>query len=178
MTMTVLQVPLYGEPILREAAQAVGRHVPLDGLLEQMRIVQQHFKHPCIAAKLVGVNVRVLLINTSFDRNRSVDEHFTAVMVNPEVISRHNPLLAGLESDPCIPNYQGSVERHRSIQVSWTDEQSRPQTALLSESPARWVQHGVEMLEGKLFIDNLNAHRLRSIKAHLKHVGVKSMEEK
>lgn len=169
----ILHAPIYGDPILNEVSGPVGRNVPLADLVEQMRAGQQHFRQPCIAAKHVGVNVRVLLINTSFDRNRGGSEPFIAIMVNPEITEWHNPLVAGLESDPAIPGYQGSVERHRAVRVHWLDEQFREHDQMLTDLAARWVLHGVEVLNGKLFIDNLNPHRLRSIRSHLKRLGAK-----
>lgn len=167
----MLKAPLYGDPIFREVSQPVGNNVPLAQLLDQMRVAQQHFNHPCIAAKHVGVNVRVLLINTSFDRSRAGAAPFTAIMVNPELKAFINPLIAGLEADPCIPGYQGSVERHSAIEVAYLDENFKEHNGTFTDLAARWVLHGVELLEGKLFIDNLNAHRLRSIKGHLKRIA-------
>jgi len=167
----MLKAPLYGAPILREVSQPVGSNVPLGELLEQMRMLQQHSAQPCIAAKHVGVNVRVLLINTSFDRNRQNAAPFTAVMVNPSISDVQYPLLAGLESDPSIPDYQGSVERHSAVQVTYLDEGFNEKSDTFTDLAARWVLHGIEVLEGKLFIDHLNAHRLRSIKGHLKRIA-------
>lgn len=167
----MLKISLYGDPILREVSQPVGRNVPLGELLDQMRMLQQHSAQPCIAAKHVGVNVRMLLINTSFDRNRQNATPFMAVMVNPSVTAVLYPLLAGLESDPCIPDYQGSVERHSVVTVKYSDEHFTEKEATFTDAAARWILHGIELLDGRLFIDNLNEHRKRSIKGHLKRIA-------
>jgi len=165
--------PIYGDPVLTDKAQEVGRNVPLRDLLNDMRAAQQQLAQPCIAGKHVGVNVRVLLVSTSFDRNRLSAETISVVLVNPEVVALHNPLVAGLESDPCIPHYQGSVERHSAVQVKYLDENFVQQQETFTDAAARWVLHGIELLDGKLFIDNLNEHRKRSIKGHLKRIAEK-----
>jgi peptide deformylase len=151
-------------------SQPVGMGVPLGELLGLMRAAQQMCRQPCVAAKHVGVNVRVLLINTSFDRNRMQAAPVSLVLVNPEVTEWRNPLVAGLESDIFIPDYQGSVERHSAIRVRFLDEAFAQQEEVLTGLAARWAIHGAELLDGKLFIDHLNPHRLRSIRGHLKRL--------
>lgn len=172
--MAELKVASYGDPIMTAVSQPVGNGVPLDGLLRDMRTAQQLHRQPCVAGKHVGVNVRVLLINTSFDRNRMRAEPISRVLVNPEVLEWRNPLMAGLESDILIPDYQGSVERHCEIRVRYVNENFDEIEELFNDLSSRWVLHGVELLEGKLFIDNLNPHRLRSIKGHIKRITSQS----
>lgn len=166
-----LKIPLVNDPMMRAVSQAVGQKVPLSDLLHQMRAAQQLLKQPCIVAKHVGVNVQVMLINTAFDRNRSTTESVMAVLVNPVVISLRNPVVAGLESDPSIPDYQGSVERHCAVEVEFQDEKFNQRKQLFTDLGARWVLHGIELLEGRFFIDNLNSHRQQSIKAHINRIG-------
>lgn len=169
--MTELKVASLSDPIVNAVAQPVGRGVPLHDLLGQMRKVQQLYKQPCVVAKHVGVNVRVVLVNTSFDRNRLRSEPFSLVLVNPEIEEYRNPLMAGLESDLLIPDYQGSVERHAAVRVRFVDEHFNDHDELLTELAARWAVHGIELLDGKIFIDHLNPHRQRSIKGHLKRIS-------
>jgi peptide deformylase len=169
--MNELKVSSLSDPIVNAVSQPVGGGVPLHDLLEQMRKVQQLYKQPCVVAKHVGVNVRVVLVNTSFDRNRLRSEPINLVMVNPDLEEYHNPLLAGLESDLLIPDYQGSVERHAAVRVRFLDEHFNEHDELLTDLAARWAVHGIELLDGKLFIDHLNQHRQRSIKGHLKRIA-------
>jgi peptide deformylase len=166
-----LKIPLVNDPIMRAVSQKVGQNVPLSDLLGQMKAAQQFLKHPCIVAKHVGVNVQVMLINTAFDRNRTTTDTVMAVLVNPVVVALWNPLVAGLESDPSIPDYQGSVERHCAVEVVSQDENFNQRKERYTDLAARWALHGMELFQGRIFIDNLNVHRQRSIKAHINRIG-------
>jgi len=149
----------------------VGKGVPLTDLVEALREAQTAVRQPCVAAKHVGVNVRVISIDTRFDSNAFGAERTALILVNPEVLALTNPLIAGLESDPSIPDYQGSVERHSAVTVKFSDEHFTEKEATFTDATARWVLHGIELLDGRLFIDNLNEHRKRSIKGHLKRIA-------
>jgi peptide deformylase len=173
-------LPLYGNAILTAQAQAVGRSVPVSDLVKVMRQAQSTLRHPCVVAKHVGVNVRIIAVETRYDRHATAAEQLTLVLVNPEVVAFTNPLVVGIESDISIPDYQGSVERYSAVRVSYLDEKMQPMEGVFTDIAARWIQHGIEMLDGKLFIDNLNDHRKRSIKSHLKRItdnGLQKLEK-
>ncbi len=165
-------VPIIGDPIYSTKAIAVGKNVPIDDLLKTMQALQLKQRHPCIAAKHVGVNVRVLSIQTKYDKYET-GQSLAQILVNPEIVALINPLTPALESDLCVPNYEGSIERHSVVEVSFLDEKMRPQSKIFTESAARWVLHGIELLKGETFIDRLNLHRQRSIKSHLKRITEK-----
>jgi peptide deformylase len=165
-------VPLIGDPIYSTKAIAVGKNVPIDDLVKTMQALQLKQRHPCIAAKHVGVNVRILSIQSKYDKYET-GQSLAQILVNPETVALINPLTPALESDLCVPNYEGSIERHSAVEVSFLDEKMRPQSRIFTESAARWVLHGIELLEGETFIDRLNLHRQRSIKSHLKRITEK-----
>jgi peptide deformylase len=162
-------VPLIGDPIYSAKAIAVGENVPIDDLVKTMLALQLKQRHPCIAAKHTGVNVRILSIQSKYDKYET-GQSLAQILVNPEIVALINPLTPALESDLCVPNYEGSVERHSAVEVSFLDEKIRQQSKIFTESAARWVLHGIELLEGETFIDRLNLHRQRSIKSHLKRI--------
>lgn len=165
-------VPLIGDPIYSAKAIAVGKNVPIDDLVKTMQALQLKQRHPCIAAKHTGVNVRILSIQSKYDKYE-IGQSLAQILVNPEIVALINPLTPALESDLCVPNYEGSIERHSAVEVSFLDEKMRPQSKIFTESAARWVLHGIELLEGETFIDRLNLHRQRSIKSHLKRITEK-----
>jgi peptide deformylase len=164
--------PLYGDDIFSNKATTVGQNVPIDDLVKTMQALQLKQRHPCIAAKHTGVNVRILSIQSKYDKFET-GQSLAQILVNPEIIALINPLTPALESDLCVPYYEGSIERHSAVEVSFLDEKMRPQSKIFTESAARWVLHGIELLEGETFIDRLNLHRQRSIKSHLKRITTK-----
>ena len=163
------KILLYGDDIFSNKATTVGQNVPIADLLKTMQALQLKQRHPCIAAKHVGVNVRILSIQSKYDKFET-GQSLAQILVNPEIVALINPLTPALESDLCVPNYEGSIERHSAVEVSFLDEKMRPQSKVFTESAARWVLHGIELLEGETFIDRLNLHRQRSIKSHLKRI--------
>ena len=107
-----------------------------------------------LAAPQVGIAKRFLVM-----MNPNTNAIYR--MINPEIVSRsaetcvmEEGCLSVLGSDN-LPVYS-NVRRPESVDVKWTDENGKTQTAHFSGTPARIVQHETDHLDGILFIDYLS----------------------
>ena len=107
-----------------------------------------------LAAPQVGITQRFLVM-----MNPDTNEVYR--MINPEIISRSDDTcvmeegcLSVLGADG-LPVYS-NVRRPESVDVKWIDENGRKQTAHMSGTAARVVQHETDHLDGILFIDYLS----------------------
>ncbi|MDD3145285.1 MAG: peptide deformylase [Candidatus Gracilibacteria bacterium] len=107
-----------------------------------------------LAAPQVGHSIRLIIVSLLKDRD---DENFkTVIMINPE-ITEHSKITE-IDSEGClsVPGEKGDVERFKTIKLNYTDEKKTQRTLILEGLTARIVQHEVDHLDGKLFIDYLN----------------------
>ena len=167
-------IQAHGSEIYRSKAEKVGSNANVTDLISQLREVQAKLKHPLVSAKHLNLNLAVFAIDLKH-ANR-YDSSFSGVFVNPEISSTYAPLVSSLEDDLSLPRLAVSIERPKQIEVSFLDEQLKEQKATFSDLEARWIQHGVDQLNGVSIIDRLNTYRKRSVKGHLKRLEEQKIE--
>ena len=155
---TILEFP---DPRLRTRAQPVTRFdAELSQLIDDM--FESMYAAPGIglAATQLDVHQRVIVIDLSEERNQPL------VIINPEILARE-----GVEQteEGClsVPGIFDEVERAAKIRLRWQDR-----TGALSEQDydgmlAVCIQHEMDHLEGKLFVDYLSDLKRQRIRKKL-----------
>jgi peptide deformylase len=77
------------------------------------------------------------------------------VMFNPEVVSASDTLNVYEEGCLSIPDQYADVTRPEAVEVRWIDRDGNPQQETFDGLWATCVQHEIDHLDGKLFIDYL-----------------------
>jgi peptide deformylase len=147
-----------GEPILAETARPVDAVTPeIERLIDDM--IETMYAAPGVglAAPQVGVALRVCVIDLTVGKRGG--ELFT--LVNPEFVERDGMQL---EDEGCLslPGFTATVPRPARAVVRALDRHGKPQTIEGSGLLARALQHELDHLDGRLFVD-----RLRGIKREL-----------
>lgn len=152
--MSLLQIIEYPNPHLRERAQDVDAariaepafQRRLDDMFETM------YEAPGIglAAPQIDVLERFLVLDVSEDRNQPL------VFVNPVIRDRSAELRAHQEGCLSIPGVYAEVTRADGIEVEALDRHGKPFSMRIDGLLATCVQHEVDHLDGKLFIDYLS----------------------
>jgi peptide deformylase len=147
-----------GDPLLQAPAQPVPAITSeIERLIDDM--VETMYAVPGIglAAPQVGVSLRVFVIDLSVGRDRNG----LIVMVNPEWQEREGMQL---EEEGCLslPGFTATVPRPSRATVRGLNRQGESHTVAGTELLARALQHEMDHLDGKLFVD-----RLRGIKKDL-----------
>jgi peptide deformylase len=143
----MLPLHYYGDPVLRRHTSPVKRFDDeLATLAEEMIDTMYTFRGVGLAAPQVGVLKRVIVVDTSDDRDDAL------VMVNPRIIRR-----AGEDEDTegclSIPLLQVDVIRAKEIEVTYQDLEERERTVRGRGLWARVVQHEVDHLDGRMIVD-------------------------
>ena len=151
--MSLLDIHLLGSPILRQETQAVAAVTDehrrlIDDMLETMYAA----KGIGLAAPQVGRLERIAVID--------VDDNPMAI-VNPEILRREGT-VKGEEGCLSIPEVYGDVERAARVVVRALDRDGRAFEIEASELLARCLQHEIDHLHGKLFLDYLSVLKRRS----------------
>ncbi|MEL6287569.1 MAG: peptide deformylase [Pseudomonadota bacterium] len=119
-----------------------------------------------LAAVQIGVLRRVLVI----DATRSEEEEPDPIaMINPEILHLGGAAAPYEEGCLSIPDVFAEVERPSEIRVAYTDIDGTRQERDCEGLLATVVQHEIDHLDGKLFIDFLSRlRRDRIIKRFVK----------
>ena len=145
--MSILDIRVLGDPILRQATVPVADVTEeLQRLIADMFDTMHHARGIGLAAPQVGRSERLTVIEIEGER---------LVLINPEVVERAGK-VKGEEGCLSIPDIYGDVERAKTVTVRALDQRMQPIEVEAAELLARCIQHEVDHLDGKLFIDYLS----------------------
>ncbi len=151
--MSLLDIHVLGSPVLRKETQPVTEfNESLRTLIDDMFETMYAAKGIGLAAPQVGRLERVAVLD--------VDEK-PIVIVNPEVVEAQGA-VKGEEGCLSIPEIYADVERSAQVVVKALDRDGNPFTIEGTELLARCLQHEIDHLHGKLFIDYLSVLKRRS----------------
>ena len=152
--MTVLPIILYPDPRLKTVAKPVEEITPklrrlADDMLETM------YQAPGIglAAPQIGVMQRLLVMDCAKEKDTAGRP---MVLFNPRVTWVSEMRNTYEEGCLSIPDQYADVERPAEVRVAWMDENGADQEEHFTGLWATCVQHEIDHLDGKLFVDYLS----------------------
>ncbi len=146
--MTILDIKTAGNPVLRQVAAKVTKiDKRIKRLLSDMADTMYKADGVGLAAPQIGVSVRIVVI----DVGDGILE-----MINPEIISKEGSCI-NVEGCLSVPNFDGEVERAKSVKVKYQDRNGKPIVLNTTDILAIAVQHELDHLDGILFIDKANS---------------------
>ena len=113
-----------------------------------------------LAATQVDVHRRLLVADVSPDKS---DPH---VLINPEIIEKDG-VTATDEGCLSVPGYYEEVQRAEQIRVRFLDRNGEQQEMEAQGLLAVCIQHEMDHLEGKLFVDYLSETKRQRIRKKL-----------
>ena len=156
--MALLNILVYPDEKLKQVSQPV-EEFPED-LKKFIENLEETFRSfpGCvgIAAPQVGRFERIMLVDISH-KPKHVNHGFL-VLINPEVTFYEGSSL-GREGCLSVPDFIGKVERAKSITLKALNQKGEKLELQISGYEARAVQHEIDHLDGKLFLDRLVSRR-------------------
>ena len=151
--MSLLEIHVLGSPILRQETQPVERMTDeLRRLTDDMFETMYAAKGIGLAAPQVGRIERLAVID--------IDDN-PIVVVNPQIILSEGS-ARGEEGCLSIPEVFGDVDRATRVTVRALNRDGEPFELEATDLLARCLQHEIDHLHGKLFIDYLSFLKRRS----------------
>lgn len=155
--MSVLDIRVLGDPILREETKPVAAVTDeLRELVKNMFETMDVAKGIGLAAPQVGRIERVAVIGVDQDR---------FAIINPEIIEADTKFAKAEEGCLSIPDVYGDVERPARVKVRALGLDGQTFEVEAGELLARCLQHEIDHLHGKLFVDYLSILKRRSAMA-------------
>jgi peptide deformylase len=108
-----------------------------------------------LAAVQVGVPRRIVTIDVAQREDESADPA-PLFLINPEILWTSDERQTAEEGCLSIPEYFAEVERPAQVRVAYIDREGRKQEIEADGVLAICLQHEIDHLNGKLFIDYLS----------------------
>ncbi len=147
-----LEIHTLGDRVLRQPAKRVAK---VDDEIRQLarEMLQTMYSADGIglAAPQVGVNKQVIVIDLEPDNLAALP----LVLINPKVLRTNQKLCTGEEGCLSIPGVYLDVVRPTAIEVSYKDENGRPQKLAATDLLARCILHEMDHLAGVMFVDRV-----------------------
>lgn len=160
--MSMLQILEYPDPRLRKVATAVKEvDDSLRTLINDMFETMYEAPGIGLAATQVDVHKRLLVIDISEDRSQPL------VFINPEVEILDPEPMGYEEGCLSVPGYYELVTRPRRVRVNALDRHGEAFEMEAEGLLAVCIQHEIDHLDGKLFVDYLSLLKRQRIKTRL-----------
>lgn len=152
--MSLLDIRVLGDPILRQETE------PVQQVTSELRRLVADMFDTMYAAR--GIGLAAPQVGRT-ERLAVVDVHDNPlVIINPEVVAADTRTSKGEEGCLSIPDIYGDVERPQSVTVRAMNLDGQVFQVNADELFARCLQHEIDHLHGKLFIDYLSYLKRRA----------------
>ena len=153
MAMSIKKILIHPDPRLKKVAKQVTSVSPaLRKLADDMLETMYDAPGIGLAAPQVGVMDRLIVMDCIKEEGATPRP---MALFNPEVTWVSEETNTYEEGCLSIPEQFADVERPAQARVSWLDVDGKPQEEEFDGLWATCVQHEIDHLEGKLFIDYL-----------------------
>ncbi|MFC1523687.1 peptide deformylase [Thermodesulfobacteriota bacterium] len=172
--MAVKKIITYPDPVLRQAALPV---TEFDDELKQLiaDMAETMYAAPGVglAANQVGVCRQVVVIDIA----PATEESRLIVLVNPEITSHEGDVV---DEEGCLSvlELSANVKRYKKICIQAQDSDGEPIEFETEDFLARVIQHELDHLQGKLFIDRISSLKRALYKKRLKKILLEKKDEK
>jgi peptide deformylase len=160
--MAVLEILEFPDPRLRTKARPVTQVTDeTRQLIDDMFDTMYDAPGIGLAATQVNVHQRILVIDVSEERNQP------EVFINPEITVLDPELGSYDEGCLSVPGFYETVNRPSRIEVTALDRNGESFTRELTGLLGICLQHEIDHLEGKLFVDYLSPLKRQRIRRKL-----------
>jgi peptide deformylase len=160
--MAQLSILRYPDPRLHTVAAPV-KEVDdrLRQLIDDMLETMYEAEGVGLAATQVDVHQRVIVMDTSEERDEP------RVLINPELIAVSEEMVIGDEGCLSVPTIYDAVQRHAKVTVRALDRNGQPYEMAVEGLAAVCVQHEMDHLMGKVFVEYLSPLKRERIKSKM-----------
>jgi peptide deformylase len=160
--MALLPILEFPDPRLRTRAAPVNQvDARIQTLVDDMFDTMYHAPGIGLAASQVDVHERVIVIDLTEDHSDP------RVFINPEITVIDDALGSYDEGCLSVPGFYETVERPSVIEVTALDREGQAFTEQLEGLMGICLQHEIDHLEGKLFVDYLSPLKRQRIRSKL-----------
>ena len=160
--MAILPILCFPDPRLHKVAQPVAQvDERIQTLVKNMLETMYDAQGIGLAATQIDVHERVVVIDVSEERNEPL------VLINPEITWASDEKQLGEEGCLSVPGIYDGVERSIAVKVKALDENGVSREIAGEGMLAICMQHEMDHLLGKVFVEYLSPLKRNRIKTKL-----------
>jgi peptide deformylase len=159
--LTILEFP--DERLRKKAALVQAVDGKIKKLVDDMLETMYQAKGVGLAATQVNVHQRIVVIDVSEEKDNPL------CLINPEIIAKDG-VEESEEGCLSVPGFFEKVKRAERIKVKALNKEGQPFEFEADALLAVCVQHELDHLEGKLFVDYISALKRQRIKKKLEKI--------
>lgn len=158
MIYPILKIP---NKILREKCEPIEKiDKNIKTILDNMAETMYGAPGIGLAAIQIGINKQLVVIDCEYGENKKKKPLF---LINPEIIWKSEEMTIFKEGCLSIPEIYEEVERSTKCRIRYKDKKGITQELDCDGLLSTCVQHEIDHLNGKLFIDYLSRLKKTSI---------------
>ncbi|WP_208353991.1 peptide deformylase [Pseudaestuariivita rosea] len=151
--MTLRPILIHPDPRLKKVAEAVpDLSDELRALADDMLETMYDAPGIGLAAPQIGVSQRLIVMDCIKEEGA---EPRPTVMFNPRILASSDEMNVYEEGCLSIPEQYADIERPAEVTVEWLDRDGNLKEETFDGLWATCVQHEIDHLDGRLFIDYL-----------------------
>ncbi|WP_019431027.1 peptide deformylase [Limnohabitans sp. Rim47] len=160
--MALLPILCYPDARLHKVAKPVQTvDDRIRALIDDMLATMYDASGIGLAATQIDVHERLVVIDVSEERNQPL------VLINPEITWMSDERVKGEEGCLSVPGIYDGVERATAVKVTALDRHGKPQSLEAEGMLAICIQHELDHLLGKVFVEYLSPLKQGRIKTKL-----------
>ena len=160
--MSKLEIKKYGDSVLRK------KNAFVENITDEIKkiaadMLETMYSAPGVglAAPQVGISLRMCVIDVSSEKNSPI------VMINPKITEWGNKIST---EEGCLsfPGIYENVKRFEAVGAEYTDLNGKKMKIKAEGFLAKAIQHEIDHLDSKLFIDYLPDWKRKSVEKEIK----------
>jgi peptide deformylase len=179
----ILKICQVGEPELRQFARPLGRDEilspPVQELIVAMRETMRDAPGVGLAAPQVGLPLQIAVIE---DKQEYIDKLGPGpaaergrvavpfhVVINPSLTIETEDRAPFFEGCLSLAGFTAMVHRATKVRVTCLNEKAEPVEIVAEGWYARILQHEIDHLHGKLYVDSMNSRSFMTLENYGRH---------
>jgi peptide deformylase len=172
-----LKIVQVGEPVLRKRARPLEQQEIALPEIQQLILAMQETMRDApgvgLAAPQVGLALQLAVIEDRAEYSKDISADRLAerereqvpfqVLINPEIVEQSEEQVEFFEGCLSLAGFSALVKRSRKVAVEYWDEHGQPRRLEAQGWYARILQHEIDHLNGRLYIDRMETRSFMSL---------------
>lgn len=169
----ILPIYTYGQPVLKKETEEIDRDFEnLPRLIEDMFETLRKSEGVGLAAPQVGLPIRLMVVDLDIMSDDEPEfKGYFRTYINPYIEETDGEMVPYEEGCLSFPGIHEKVSRPARVRVSWQDENFQEHDEWFEGFPARVMQHEIDHLDGKCFIDRMSPLRRQMNRKNLSNIA-------
>ena len=163
-----LPILKYGNPLLRKKVKPVLDFHVLPHFVEQMFLSMYEERGIGLAANQVGKSINLIIVDVNNIDGEEISKKY--IFINTKIIKTEGSTVFE-EGCLSVPDIRAEIERPESITIQYQDLEERIHKKNFSGIISRVIQHELDHLDGKYFVDYLSPSKRMVIHKRLLEIS-------